>query len=83
MIFRLLVIHNLDRISSTNRRVLHTTTWNYFTSRLFSRSPEVVKEAIMTDINEFVQEFWKNSRVFFSPVRSSCLLQWNLPSVIY
>ena len=63
MIFRLLIIHNLDRMSFTNRRVLHTTTWNYFTSRLFSRSPEVVKEAIMTDINGFVQEFWKKSRV--------------------
>ena len=45
-------------------RVLHTTTWNYFTSRLpdrFNGSPEVVKETIMTDINHLVQEFWRTS----------------------
>ena len=45
-------------------RVLHTTTWDYFTSRLpdrFNRSPKLVKEAIMTDINDLVQEFWKTS----------------------
>ena len=46
--------------------VLHTTTWDYFTSesRLpirFSRSPKVVKEVIMTDINDLVQEFWRIS----------------------
>ena len=45
-------------------RVLHTTTWVYFTERLperFIRSPKVVKEAIMTDINDLVQEFWMPS----------------------
>jgi hypothetical protein len=45
---------------SSVTRVLHTATWNFFTSRLpdrFSRSPKVVKEAIMTDINDLVQEF--------------------------
>ena len=45
-------------------RVLHTTTWKYFTSRLpdrFIRSPKVVKEAIMADINDLVQEFWRTS----------------------
>jgi hypothetical protein len=50
---------------SSNTRVLHTATWVYFTSRLperFIRSPEVVKEAIMTDINDLVQEFWRTSR---------------------
>ena len=44
--------------------VLHTATWNYFTSFLpdrFIRSPEVVKEVIMTDINELVQEFCRTS----------------------
>ena len=44
--------------------VLHTTTWDYFTSRLpdcFIRSPKEVKEAIMTDINDLVQEFWTSS----------------------
>jgi hypothetical protein len=44
--------------------VLHTTTWDYFNSRLpdcFSRSPKVVKEVIMTDINNLVQEFWRTS----------------------
>jgi hypothetical protein len=44
--------------------VLHTKTWDYFTSRLpdrFSRSPKVVKEEIMRDINNLVQEFWRTS----------------------
>ena len=63
MIISLLNIHDHDRISST-ARVLHTKTWNYFTSRLpyrFSDSPQVVKEAIITDINDLVQEFWRTS----------------------
>ena len=49
---------------SSMTRVLHTTTWDYFTSRLpdrFILSPKVVKEAIMTDINDLVQEFWRSS----------------------
>ena len=49
---------------SSITRVLHTTTWDYFTSRLpdrFIRSPKAVQEAIMTDINDLVQEFWKTS----------------------
>ena len=69
MIFNLLIIHNHDRMSSTitRGRVLHTSTWKYFTLHLadrFSRSPRVVKEAIMTDINDLVQEFcqWRTSR---------------------
>jgi hypothetical protein len=44
--------------------VLHTTTWYYFTSYLpdrFIRSPEVVKKAIMTDIEDLVQEFSRTS----------------------
>jgi hypothetical protein len=65
MIFSLLIIHNYDRISSTTRvQVLHTTTWDYFISHLpgrFRRSLKVMKEAIMTDINDFVQEFWRTS----------------------
>ena len=65
MIFRLLIIYNHDRMSSITR-VLHTATWDYFTSHLpyhFSRSTKVVKEAIMTDIDELVQdlEFWMTS----------------------
>ena len=59
----MLIIHDHDRVSFITR-VLHTTTWDYFTSRLpdrFSRSPKVVKEAIMTDINDLVQEFWRSS----------------------
>ena len=63
MIFSPLTIHNHDRMSSITR-VPHTTTWHYFTSRLpyrFSRSLEVVKEAIMTDINNVLQEFWRTS----------------------
>ena len=49
---------------SSTTRVLHITTWNYFTSHLpdrFSRSPKEVKEAIMADINELVQDFWRTS----------------------
>ena len=67
MIFGLftLIIHNHDRISSIpGRRVLHTSTWDYFTSRLPDRSclsPKVVQEAIMTDICSLVQEFWRTS----------------------
>ena len=63
MIFNLLIIHNHYRMSSITR-VLHTTTWDYFTKHLpdrFINSPQVVKEAIMTDIDELVQEFWKTS----------------------
>ena len=54
---------NHDRISSITR-VLHTKIWDYFTSRLphhFDRSPEEVKEAIMTDIDDLVQDFWRTS----------------------
>ena len=61
MIFRLLIIHNHDRKSI---RVLHIATWDYFTSRLpdrFIRSPKEVKEAIMIDINDLVQESWNTS----------------------
>jgi hypothetical protein len=65
MILSLLIIHNHhdDRMSSITR-VLHTTTWVYFTEHLayrFIRSPKVVKEAIMTNINDLVQEFWTTS----------------------
>ena len=41
-------------------RVLHTETWVYFTTFLpcrFMRSPKVVRDAIMTDINDLVQDF--------------------------
>ena len=65
MIFRLLIliIHIHDRMTSITR-VLRATTWDYFTSRLpgrFCRSSEVVKETIMTDINDLLQEFWRTS----------------------
>ena len=63
MIFSLLNVHNHDRTSSITR-VLYTTTWDYFTSRLpdrFSHSPKVVQETIMADINDLVQEFWRTS----------------------
>ena len=50
---------------SPTTRVLHTATWKFFTSHhlpsRFRRSPKVVKEAIMTDINDLVQEFWRTS----------------------
>ena len=63
MTFGISIIYNHDRMSSTTR-VLHTKTWEYLTSCLsyrFIHSPEVVKEAIMTDINDLVQEFLKTS----------------------
>ena len=49
MIFGLLIIHNRDRMSSITR-ILHSTTWVYFTEHLadrFIRSPKEVKEEIM------------------------------------
>ena len=64
MNFSLLIIHNRDRMSSITR-VLHTTTWGYFTKHLafrFIRSPNVVKEEIMADVNDLVQEFRMSSR---------------------
>ena len=60
MIFSIFIIHNHYRMSFSTR-VLHTATWDYFTSHLsdfFCGSPVVVKETIMTDINDLVQEFW-------------------------
>ena len=66
MIFSILIIQkNHDRMPvSSNTRVLLTATWDYFTSRLpdrFIRSPNVVKEAIVSDINDLVQEFGRTS----------------------
>ena len=61
-IFSLLIIHSHDRTSSIIR--VHTTTWDYFTEHLavrFFDSPRVVKEEIMTDINDLVQEFRTSS----------------------
>ena len=63
MIFSLLINYSHDRMSSITR-VLHTKTWDYFASRLpshFNSCPEEVKEAIMTDIDDLVQEFWRTS----------------------
>jgi hypothetical protein len=60
-IFNLLIIYSHDRMDSITR-VLHTETWNYFASFLpyrFIRSPKVVRDAIMTDINDLVQDFWR------------------------
>ena len=56
-------IHNHDRMSSITQ-ALRSITWDYFTSHLpgrFSRSQKVVKEAIITDINNLVQDFWRTS----------------------
>ena len=47
---------------SSITQFLHTTTWDYFTSYLsyrFRRSSKEVKKAIMTDIDDLVQEFWR------------------------
>ena len=43
---------------------VHATTWNYFANSLsdrFIRSPKVVQQEIMTDINDLVQEFQTSS----------------------
>ena len=52
-------------MSSTSiTRVLHAATWLYFIVELpdhFCISRKVVKESIMTDINDLVQEFWRTS----------------------
>ena len=81
MIFNPLTIHNHDRMSSITR-VPHTTSWDYFTSCLpsrFNRSPKVVKEAVMTDINNVLQEFWRTSSdaepSFFAMRRLFVILQ--------
>ena len=50
---------------SSTTRILHTTTWDFFATHLperFSNSPKEVMEAIMADINDLVQEFWRTSR---------------------
>ena len=63
MIISLIIIYIQDRMSSITR-VLHTATWDYFTSHLpdrFIRSPKAVKESIMTEISDLVQEFWRTS----------------------
>ena len=77
-IFSLLIIHSHDRTSSITR--VHTRTWSYFTKSLadrFIHSPKELKEAIMTDINDLVQEFWTSSNgavgTSFFAMRSSCL----------
>ena len=43
---------------------VHATTWKYFANSLpdrFIRSPKVVMEEIMTDINDLVQELQTSS----------------------
>ena len=77
MIFYLLIIHNHDRMSSI-AQVPHTVTWHYFTLNLpdrFVRSPKVVKDVVMTDINDLVQEFCRTlSDVGASFFAMRCLL---------
>jgi hypothetical protein len=48
---------------SSITRVLHTTTWDHFTKHLSENFfyPKVMKEEIMTNINDLVQEFWTTS----------------------
>ena len=49
---------------SSITRVLRPKTWVFFCKSLperFIHSPKVVKEAIMTDIDDLVQEFWRTS----------------------
>ena len=58
-IFSLLILHNHDRKSPITR-FPRTATWEFFASvlpNLFRRSPKVVREAIMIDVNDLVQEF--------------------------
>ena len=79
MISGLLIIHNHDRMSSITR--VHTTTWSYFSSRLpesFSRSPKVVKEGIITDIDDLVEEFRRTS----SDVGASLFAMYRLLGIL-
>ena len=81
MIFSLLIIHNHCRMSSITQ-VLHTTTWDYFSSHLpagFSRSPRVVKEAIITDIDDLVEEFRRTS----SDVGTSLFAMYRLLGILH
>ena len=62
MIFGLLIIHNHGRKSPITR--VPRATWRFFISYIPDHnfnSPKVVKKAIMTDINDLVQEFWRTS----------------------
>ena len=61
-IFSFLINQSHDRTSSITR--VHTTIWGYFTKSLAHRfidSPKVVKEEIMTDINDLMQELWTSN----------------------
>ena len=72
-IISLLIIHNHDRMFPVTR-VPRTATWNFFTLHVpsrFRRSPKGVKEAIMTDINDLVQEFWRTSSTRDGTVEAS------------
>ena len=63
MIFDILIIHNHHRMLSITSD-LHTATWKFFTTDLphrFGRSPKVVKEAIMTDIDDLAQDLCRTS----------------------
>ena len=69
---------------SSIARVLHTTTWSYFFSRLPDRfifSPNVVKKVIVRDINDLMQEFWRlpgdgaDGASFFAMLRLHEILQ--------
>ena len=78
-IFSFLIIHTRDRTPSIT--CLHTKTLYYFKQSLaehFIRSPKVMEEEIMTDINDLLQEFWTSSNgaveTSFFAMRSSCLL---------
>ena len=55
-IFSFLIIQSRNRTSSITR--IHAATWFYFSENLayrFLDSPKVVKDEIMTDINDLVQ----------------------------
>ena len=83
MVFSLLIIHNRDRMSSITR-VLHTTTWGYFTEHLavrFIRSPNVVKEEIMADVNGLVQEFRMSPRDWAVQVGESFVAMCRLDEI--
>jgi hypothetical protein len=54
MILSLLIIHNRDRVSSITQ-VLLDAAWDYFPPVHFE------KEAIITDVNDLVEEFWRTS----------------------
>ena len=72
-----LQIQKYDRIPSTKLR-LHGKTWDHIKTYLpddFIHCPEVVRDAIMMDIDNLLQEFWKTADIGAVDVRRFTLIR--------